>query len=701
MGNRRVAVGILDTGIDYTHPDLVGNMWADRVKVLLQDLHWMGHDTFKIVGEQVIYTDPYSLEREDVADIILISHDHFDHCSPADVVKVLGPDTIIVTTADCAQRLRDTVPTLKPHAVPNIRTVRPGDKLTVNGIPIEAVPAYNVNKAQNFHPKTSNWVGFVFTVNRDRDIYIPTDATNPVDLKLEQGPRIYFAGDTDYIPEMLSNPAIRGADVALLPVSGVNAMTADEAVLAALHIRPKVAIPMHYATIAGTKADAQKFVDNLEGRIEAALMVDHSAAYTSFTVEYDNNKKLDDWRGWNFVSGNNDPWDDNGHGTHVAGTVGATGNNGEGISGVNWHVEILPLKVCGSDGCPSAAIIDAIGYAAFKGVKILNASLGGSGHSYAERDAILAAREAGVLLIASAGNGGGDRIGDNNDIDPQYPAAYVLDNVIAVAATDQNDRRATFSNFGLQTVHVGAPGTYILSTVPTSSTTVPSPTSWQNVNCTGAPFAGYNICDGTSMAAPHVTGVVALLAHVYPYYSYSQIRGMIIKYVDKQPTLEGWTYSGGRINAQRAISSLLNPAAFVAAAPLTSEITLSWKDNSGEDKYLIERKQADGSFQLIAEPVQNSTTYTDRGLTAGTSYTYRIKAVSSLPNPPNREPITAVSDYTEVTAVTPTQSSSSDSGGGGCSLGRSQNMPTAVADSAALLLPLILLGLASGLRRRK
>lgn len=693
-GSRRVAVAVLDTGIDYTHPDLVGNMWADRVKVLLQDMHWLGQSTFKIVGEQVIYTDPYQIKNTDAADIILISHDHPDSCSPVDVSKVKGTKAVVVATADCADRLRQDP---QYPFTGTIRTVVPGDRISIGGIAIEAVPAYNTNKPD--HPQSKGWVGYVFTVNRNLDIN--ANVTTPVvDLRQDLGPRIYFAGNTDRIPEMASNSAIRGADVAILPVSGTDVMNTDEAKNAALDIRPKVAIPMRYLSTANT---GRTFADLLEGKIEVAVMADHSSGYTAFTVAYDNNKKIDDWRGWNFVDGNNDPWDDIGHGTHVAGTIGAKGNNGEGIAGINWSVELMPLKVCGPDGCPSAAIIDAIGYATFKGVKILNASLGGAGHSYAERDAILAARQAGVLLIASAGNGSTDSaldaIGDNNDINPVYPAAYVLDNVIAVAATDQNDRRATFSNFGLQTVHVGAPGTYIMSTVPTAMSLE---SNWQTTNCTGTPFAGYNTCDGTSMAAPHVTGLAALLANVYPYYSYSQLRGMIIKYVDKQPTLEGWIYSGGRINAGRAVTSLLKPAGLAAEAHLTSEITLSWRDNSGEDKYVIEKKQSNGSFLPIGEAGQNVTTFTDNGLTAGTSYTYRVKAVSSLPNPPNREQIIAESDYSsEVNAVTPTQAADSGNGGGGCSLGRRQNLPTAVADTAVLLLPLIVVGLARGLRRRK
>ncbi|MBI5101025.1 MAG: S8 family serine peptidase [Nitrospirae bacterium] len=701
-GSRSVAVAVMDTGIDYTHPDLAGNMWADRVKVLLQDTHWLGTATFKIVGEQVIYTDPYRIQKTDVADIILISHDHSDHCSPSDVVKVLGPNTVIVTTPDCAKRLSDNVPLLKPHAVPNIRTVRHWDTLDVGGIHIEAVPAYSTNKPN--HPSSAGWVGFIFTVNRNRDINTPTGGTNPVvDLKLEPGPKIYFAGDTGLVPEMM-NPPLTGVDVALLPVSGGDVMTADEAALAALHIRPKVAVPMNYT--AANKTEARRFADILEGRTEAALLVDQSAGLTASTIEYDNNKRIDDWRGWNFVDGTNDPWDDNGHGTHVAGIIGATGDNGEGTAGVNWRVELMPLKVCDSSGsCSSSDVIDAIGYATFKGVKIINASLGGPGMSYAMRDAILAARQAGVLVIASAGNGSsdipGDFRGDNNDINPVYPASFVLDNVIAVASSNQNDRRSTFSNFGLETVHVSAPGDYIMSTVPTTSTDVAFPTDWSATWCTGTPLAGYNVCSGTSMAAPHVAGLAALLKSAYPNYSYSQIRGMIIKYVDKQPSLEGWIYSGGRINAQKAVTSLLPPAGLTAVSSVSSELNLSWSDNSGEDLYVIERKQPDGTFLMIAEAGQNATSFTDRGLAAGTSYTYRIKAVSALPNPPNRSPVMAESGYSGVTGVTAGPQAGLGGGGGGCSVGPRQNLPTAVSDGAVLLLPLVVIGLIRTLRRRK
>jgi L-ascorbate metabolism protein UlaG (beta-lactamase superfamily) len=182
-----------------------------------------------ITGQAVIYTDPYKMKRsEPKADIILVSHDHGDHCSPDDVAKVQKADTVIVTTAASVAKLSG-----------GIRVVKPGDKVTVKGVAIEAVPAYNVNKFRSpgmpFHPKESAMVGFVFTTN---------------------GLRYYHAGDTDQIPEMTGLKP----DVALIPVSGKYVMTADEAVEAVKAIQPKLAIPMHYgAGVAGTEEDAARF----------------------------------------------------------------------------------------------------------------------------------------------------------------------------------------------------------------------------------------------------------------------------------------------------------------------------------------------------------------------------------------------------------------------------------------------------------
>jgi L-ascorbate metabolism protein UlaG (beta-lactamase superfamily) len=204
------------------------------VDTMVKDIHWLGHDTFKIVGEKVVYTDPFKIKKKDTADIILITHEHFDHCSPEDVKAIQGPKTMIVATSDCAKKLSGKV-----------KIVKPGDKINVEGIDIEVVPSYNTNK--QFHTKDKGWVGYIFVV---------------------KGQRIYIAGDTDYIPEMKNFKV----DIALLPVSGTYVMTADEAIKAALDIKPKIAIPMHYGSIVGSTDDAKRFAEGLKGKIEVLIL---------------------------------------------------------------------------------------------------------------------------------------------------------------------------------------------------------------------------------------------------------------------------------------------------------------------------------------------------------------------------------------------------------------------------------------------
>jgi L-ascorbate metabolism protein UlaG (beta-lactamase superfamily) len=200
--------------------------------IMLDHIHWLGHDAFRIDGPTTVYIDPYQIgENRPRADLILITHDHSDHCSPEDVERIQGDDTLIVTIKAAAEKLSG-----------NIRIVKPGDTIAVRGIEVAAVPAYNVNKfrkpGQPFHPKEAGHVGFVITMG---------------------GERIYHAGDTDHIPEMADLEAV---DVALLPVSGIYVMTADEAVEAARTIEPGVGVPMHVGRDIGSPDAAATFKAN-------------------------------------------------------------------------------------------------------------------------------------------------------------------------------------------------------------------------------------------------------------------------------------------------------------------------------------------------------------------------------------------------------------------------------------------------------
>ena len=204
------------------------------VQDMIKKIHWLGHDGFKIDSGKVIYFDPFQIKSAVPADIIFISHDHFDHCSEDDIKKIQKKDTVIVTDAVTAKKLKGS-----------IRVVKPGDNLTVGNIAVEVVPSYNTNKT--FHPKTSGMLGFIVTI---------------------EGVRIYHAGDTDFIPEMNSIKT----DIALLPVSGTYVMTAEEAVQAALAIKPAIAIPMHFNAIVGSEKDAALFKEKLAGKIEVVIL---------------------------------------------------------------------------------------------------------------------------------------------------------------------------------------------------------------------------------------------------------------------------------------------------------------------------------------------------------------------------------------------------------------------------------------------
>ena len=242
---------------------------------------------------------------------------------------------------------------------------------------------------------------------------------------------------------------------------------------------------------------------------------------------------IDDKHGYNADANSGDPMDTNGHGTHCAGIIGAEGNNGEGISGVNWKVEIMPLKFMGRGGFGTTKnAIEAINYAVDRkkagvNVRVINASWGSTMYSKALEDAIRAAGEQGILFVAAAGNNSTD-----NDRRPHYPSNYKLPNVISVAALDRGDGLASFSNFGVKTVHIAAPGKDILST-------------WLNNQ--------YREASGTSMATPQVAGVAALIIANEPKIKVQDLRKRLLKSVDSLDILKGKVENAGRLNASKAL----------------------------------------------------------------------------------------------------------------------------------------------------
>lgn len=555
----------------------------------------------------------------------------------------------------------------------------------------------------------------------------------------------------------------------------------------------------------------------------------------------DNNGYVDDYYGWDYIDNDGYPLDYNQHGTHVAGIIAAKGNNSIGITGVMWSAKIMALRFLGVTGTGDVArAAEAIEYAVDNGAKIINASWGGYDYSFTVYSAIDYARKHDVLFVAAAGNESND-----NNTSPFYPASYNLPNIISVAATDERDELAYFSNYGSSKVHLAAPGVSIYSTVPYYSYGAPVilysenfdsaagnlpllgwskggvQSTWAITQGTGIngtnsledspsadylsntnSWAGYmtsfkseknnlyrlyfkwkghidtatndffymnysqdglfwdwadyrdghntsyvadytdeitsaadlldnfyigfgiksdslinyegiNIDDvtlqkysisinnysyestgwnGTSMAAPFVSGAAGLILSANPSLTYTQIKDRILNAVDKLPSLTGKTITGGRLNIAAALGATIPsaPSGLTATAISKTQINLSWNDNSdNETGFMIERKTGDsGSYELIGTTNSDISVYSDTGLTQNTRYYYRVKAYNEI----------GESAYSNEAKATTKKSSSSGGGGGGCSVGGIQNTHTAIADSTVLLIPFIILWI---LRRKE
>jgi thermitase len=247
-------------------------------------------------------------------------------------------------------------------------------------------------------------------------------------------------------------------------------------------------------------------------------------------LDDDHDGYVDNYYGINTITGSGDPFDDEGHGTHVAGIAGAEGNNLKGVAGVNWRVSVMALKFIGAGGFGDVGDeIEAIEFAKKMGVRIVNMSFGSSEFSTPERNAI--AEASGILFVTAAGN---ERT--NNDVVPSYPANYDLPNIISVAGSDWNDNSYHASNYGLTSVDVAAPGVDILSTFPGDD---------------------YQSLSGTSMSTALVSGLAGLILSKKPGLSVTQMKDQILRTVDVTPGLQDKTLTGGRINAYRSLTEVV------------------------------------------------------------------------------------------------------------------------------------------------
>ncbi|MEW6745825.1 MAG: S8 family peptidase [Planctomycetota bacterium] len=338
-------------------------------------------------------------------------------------------------------------------------------------------------------------------------------------------------------------------------------------------------------------------------------------------IDDDANGYVDDVHGYDWVNGDADPFDDNSHGTHCAGTVGAHTNNGLGVAGTCWRVQLMALKFlsAGGSGTIEDAIL-AVEYSMMNGAHLSSNSYG-CYCSYSDMqglyDAVDAAGDAGMLFVAAAGN---DNV--NNDVWFFYPSSFDLPEVLAVAASDPSDNKAWFSNFGPTTVDIAAPGQDIYSTVPGNS---------------------YGYKSGTSMACPHVAGAVALVSSYCPELPLVEVKQILMDSVDLLPSFSGLIVSNGRLNLRRALDECPLPVTIEVLDPDGGELIYAdsytilwgWSDPSGRIDHVAIRLQDGGGndIGLIDGSETNDGHYAwDASGLADGSYRIRIDAIDAYSN---------------------------------------------------------------------
>ncbi len=319
--------------------------------------------------------------------------------------------------------------------------------------------------------------------------------------------------------------------------------------------------------------------------------------------------------GFNGITKTCDPLDDHYHGTHVAGTIGAVGNNSLGVVGVNWVSSIMGLKFLNAQGSGTTAdAISAIDFAVNAkisgvNVRVLSNSWGGGPFAQTLLDEINKANANDILFVAAAGNNG-----TNNDSSPHYPSNYNAPNVVSVAATDNNDLLASFSNYGATTVHLGAPGVDIFSLQPGNA---------------------YQYLSGTSMATPHVAGVAALVLAKTPGLTTAQLKSAIFNNVDPISSLTGKCTTGGRLNAAKAVGGAPAPCTPPATPTLLTAsggvgtATLNWS-GAAPEYHVLRSNTTGGPYTQVG--VSTSTSFIDSGLAAGT-YFWVVRAFASCESP--------------------------------------------------------------------